>query len=316
MRITFRLVGLLVLCTLLALSAWQAQPEISRRPEIVPESEIPTDSETLTIASFNIQVFGQSKADNPQVMETLAAIIRRFDLTAIQEIRSIRQDVIPRLIDRINSAGVNYAFEIGPRLGRTSSKEQYAFIYNANRVELVADSIYTPLDPGDRLHREPLVARFRARGPPERQAFTFTLVNVHTDPDEVDPHDPGSEINALADFYIGARMNGWQEDDVILLGDLNADTYNLGELGQLQNIRAAIAGRPTNTRRTKTYDNLLFMADATTEFTGNAGVFDIQQEFGLTLDEALEVSDHLPVWGKFRIHEDFVIGPLAANPNP
>ena len=35
------------------------------------------------------------------------------------------------------------------------------------------------------LHREPLVGWFRVRGPDASQAFTFTLVNIHTDPDEV-----------------------------------------------------------------------------------------------------------------------------------
>jgi len=40
-------------------------------------------------------------------------------------------------------------------------------------------SIYTVNDPDDLLHREPLVAMFRVRGPPPQEAFTFVLIDVH-----------------------------------------------------------------------------------------------------------------------------------------
>ena len=39
---------------------------------------------------------------------------------------------------------------------------------------------------------------------------------------------------------------------------------------------------------------------ATAEYTGRWGVLDLQQTFGLSLDKALEVSDHNPVWAAFR----------------
>ena len=42
----------------------------------------------LLIASFNIQVFGQSKLSKPQVVEILAQVARQFDIVAIQEVRA------------------------------------------------------------------------------------------------------------------------------------------------------------------------------------------------------------------------------------
>ena len=89
---------------------------------------------------------------------------------------------------------------IGPRLGRSNSKEQYAFIYDTATIEVNRRSIYTVNDPDDLLHREPLVAMFRVRGPPAEQAFTFVLVDIHTDPDETD-----TELNALAQVYQAVR---------------------------------------------------------------------------------------------------------------
>ena len=44
-------------------------------------------SDSIKIASFNIQIFGQTKASNQEVMDILAQIIREFDIVAIQEIR-------------------------------------------------------------------------------------------------------------------------------------------------------------------------------------------------------------------------------------
>jgi endonuclease/exonuclease/phosphatase family metal-dependent hydrolase len=70
-----------------------------------------------------------------------------------------------------------------------------------------------------------------------------------------------------------------------------------------------VAGTPTNTRRNRTYDHILFSRFTTTEYTGRWGVVDIQNALGLTLDQALEVSDHFPVWAEFRIWES----PQAAN---
>jgi deoxyribonuclease-1-like protein len=263
--------------------------------------------DSLRIATFNIQVFGQSKLGKPHVMEILAETVRRFDVVAIQEIRSMEQDVMPRFVELINRNGARYDFVIGPRLGRTSSKEQYAFVFDTTRVGVDPQSIYTMADPQDFLHREPLAARFFAVGVPPEEAFTFTLLNIHTDPDETD-----QELDALDDAFRIAQTQG--EDDVILLGDLNVDERKFGELGQLPGITWVISGEPTNTRGNKTYDNIVFDSRFTVEYTGASGVFNFQSEFGLTLDQALDVSDHFPVWAEFSMYENRSGRPLAARP--
>jgi deoxyribonuclease-1-like protein len=264
---------------------------------------------TIKIASFNIQVFGRSKIAQPSVMRVLCEVARRFDVLAIQEVRAKDDGILPRFVQQINSAGRQYDFVIGPRLGRTSSKEQYAYVYDTATVELDRSVTYTVADPDDLLHREPLVACFRARGPPPNEAFTFTLVNVHTDPDDV-----RRELDALAGVYSAVRNDGRREDDVIMLGDFNADEASLGRLGESPNIAWAIAGMPTNTRGDRSYDNILFSRVATTEFTGLSGVVDLVGEYKLTLDQALEVSDHLPIWAEFTTVEGGSAGRIAIRP--
>jgi deoxyribonuclease-1-like protein len=198
---------------------------------ISPSAPPVQTGETIRIAAFNIQVFGTTKSKKPHVMDILARIAREFDIVAIQEIRAIDQDIIPNFVELINTTDCHYDYVIGPRLGRTSSKEQYAFVFDSATVEVDRSQLYTVADPDDLLHREPLVAWFRVRGPPPEQAFTFTLVNIHTDPDETK-----QELDALADVYRVVRDDGRQEDDVIILGDLNVDDRNLGRLGLIPGI--------------------------------------------------------------------------------
>ncbi len=273
-------------------------------PSLLPPSR-PWDA--VLVASFNIQVFGETKVAKPQVVEVLARIVRQFDIVAIQEVRSKSDSVIPSFVRAVNADGSRYHWVIGPREGRTVSKEQYCFLYDTNRIEIDAGSIGVVPDPAGKLHRPPMHARFRTRVIPEAMAFTFWLVDIHTDPDEVP-----QEIDALADVFQAMRTLRADEDDVILLGDLNAGPPQFARLGRMPGAAWAVAGVTTNTHRTKTYDNLIFDRFATAEYLGRWGVLDMQSTFGLPLDRALEVSDHNPVWAAFHPCE----APPARTPGP
>ncbi len=270
--------------------------------------------QSILIASFNIQAFGQSKMNDRWVMEHLAEVIRQFDVVAIQEIRSKDQRLMALLTEYVNAAGFKYDYILGPRLGRTTSQEQYAYIYDTTRIVSSSDASYTVRDgapsgkntqevgePGgvDLLHREPLVARFVVNTMPA--PFTFSLINIHTDPDEV-----SYELNVLDDVYISVRNYEYaqaNEDDVILLGDLNASPKQFGELGTIPGLRAVISTQATNVRETATYDNILMDEALTSEFKGRGGVLSLKDFFHLTMSDAERLSDHNPIWAEFGINE-------------
>ena len=191
-------------------------------------------------------------------------------------------------------------------LGRSSSKEQYAFLYDTAAIEVNRHSIYTVNDPDDLLHREPLVAMFRVRGPPPQQAFTFVLVNIHTDPHEADTEarfaGPGVSSGAAFQCRRGRHHPA----------------------GRSQRRREAPRSAGTNRRRParraqhvhehppkRHYDNFLLHQPSTAEFTGRWGVFNYQQLFKLTPDQALQVSDHLPIWAEFNAYESATPGRVA-----
>lgn len=262
--------------------------------------------ETIRVASFNVQVLGPTKFGKPHVMDYLARIVRQFDVVAIQEIRTEDQSVIPQFIDLINQTGRHYDYVIGPRLGRTHSKEQYAFIFDTASLEVDRNQTYTVSDPEDLFHREPLVGWFRVRGPDPEAAFTFSLVNLHVDPDEV-----SEEVRWLPELVRVIRDDGRQEDDVLLVGDFNAGDQEFQQLMSGSKLDWVLSFVPTNTRATAQYDNILFEPAAVTEFTGRAGVYDFLRDYNLTQEEALEVSDHMPIWAEFSIYEGGVPGHVA-----
>lgn len=284
----------------------------------------PPSGATIKIASFNIQVFGDSKASKPYVVDELCKIISRFDVVAIQEIRTQDDLFINKFVQRLNQlSGRVYDSRVGPRLGNTTSTEQYAFIFDTARLQVHPSYVYTVRDPENLLHREPMVAMFATRGVPIDQAFTFILVNIHTDPDVAK-----EEMDVLAQVYSVVRRSGMGEDDIILLGDLNTAVPNapsgssgrssrpltpadLAGLGQVEGIYPVVQNQPTNVVKSKLHDNILFHRSSTTEFTGRSGVYDIESLHGLTLEQVKQVSDHLPVWAEFSVTESGSPGRLA-----
>ena len=153
--------------------------------------------------------------------------------------------------------------------------------------------------PPGTFHVRPLVAEFRVRGPPPSEAFTFMLVNVL-----VDPRRGPQELDSLADVFRAARDSGHGEDDIIMLGDFESDPEHLGRLGRVPGLVAAVNGVPTTTRGTRLADNILFDRRATVEYTGRSGVLDMIRELDLTPQEALDISEHLPVWAEFSSYEN------------
>jgi deoxyribonuclease-1-like protein len=273
------------------------------------------NSPTFRIASFNIEVFGKSKAENTRVIYTLAEIVRNFSIIAVQEIRTQDDNHMSNFVRLVNSSGKTprrYDYVIGPRLGNSQSKEQYAFIFDTDLIMIDPNTVFTVGDPNNLLHREPLVASFRTKAPAD-SAFTFTLVNVHTDPGP-EPDVLPLELAALAEVYREVRRTGRGEDDIIMLGDFNADDAYLAKqtrLGQIPGVTPLIRGVFSNTRQNKLYDNLIVHQPSTTEYAGKSDMFNFGQAYNLSPAEAEQVSDHFPVWAEFSVYELDYNGSIA-----
>lgn len=124
-------------------------------------------------------------------------------------------------------------------------------------------------------------------------------MNVHIDPDDV-----LAEFAALQEIIGSVFPNHPGEDDFILLGDMNKDARSFSNFRWMSNQSAAIPSQwKTNTRQNESYDNLVFDAGRTSEFMNQSGVLNLLHEYGLTYEQAREVSDHMPVWAVFSDRE-------------
>ena len=302
-------------------------------PPAQPTAPPASTGATFKLATFNIQVFGDTKASKSYVMHELAKIINRFDIVAIQEIRTQDDAFIDRFAQLCSQVGGRqWHYRVGPRLGNTRSTEQYAYLWDAAKLENNPQMTYTVSDPENVLHREPLVAMFRTRVSDPRQAFTFVLVNIHTDPDvAVDEMDMLPQLYQLIrDQTLRLYGPNNVEDDIIVLGDFNTNVRmtfppppggnrsiaqsDFGKLGYVPGIYPVIQNEPTNTARSKLHDNILVQRQTTSEFTLKSGVYDIEKLHSLSRDQVKQVSDHLPVWAEFSAYESGIPGQVALGP--
>lgn len=268
----------------------------------IPESEPEGDSTPETaikVASFNIQVFGRTKREKDDVMNILVRIVREFDVMLVQEIRDSSETTAQFYLDKINAMdGPDYAFVKSARLGRTSSKEAYAYFYNTDTVDFIEGSDYVfddTLDGEDDFEREPYIASFRSGN------FDFTLVGIHTKPDDAE-----HEISELKVVFDSVLTDS--ERDVIIMGDFNADGSYFDEDGTSPLKAEGFSWVITNdmdtmTKTNWTYDRIV-MTDATLKheyMDGSAAVFYFDDIYSIDDQELVgDVSDHFPVYAVFR----------------
>ncbi|GAB5402935.1 MAG: hypothetical protein Aurels2KO_11660 [Aureliella sp.] len=246
----------------------------------------------IRVASFNVESLGPAKLDKPHVMMMLVSILRQYDVVALQQIRSSRDDILPMLVERLNQSGRRYDYIIGPRVGREAF-EQFGYIFDTDRLVTDRYRLYTVDDPADLIAYEPLVAWFRCKQPPESTAFTFSLVNVR-----IDDKNAATERAILPDLVDAVMRDGREEDDWIMLGDIRGDTAGLAFM-QRSGVRFAVRDIPTEVSGMRMLDSIFFSKHATSEYSGRAGAYDFLRKYNLTLEQAQEVSNHLPVWAEF-----------------
>jgi endonuclease/exonuclease/phosphatase family metal-dependent hydrolase len=192
-----------------------AAPEARAEPTavVVPEPA----SVEVRLATVNIQVLGPTKAAKPEVMVTLAAVIRRYDLVAVQEIKDISGRAPPALLEACNADGPEYALALSERTGREpddrQSQEQYAYYYRRDRLEPVGEGVLYDDSAVEHFQREPFLQQFRVVGT-ER---TFVMLNVHTR-----PRAAVSEIAAMEHVFAWAKTRYGANATVIAVGDFHA----------------------------------------------------------------------------------------------
>jgi endonuclease/exonuclease/phosphatase family metal-dependent hydrolase len=254
-------------------------------------------AETIRVFSFNIQIFGKAKMSKPDVVSILTDIVSLADVTAIQEVRTASIEPVEQFMRLLPS---RYAYIIGPREGRSSSKEQFWIIYDTNKVRVLASETWN--DPQDIFERNPFAVFFETPN-----AFDFIILNSH-----IQPGNAAHEINALPGVVEYYRRN-WHEPDVLLVGDFNADGqyYDenaLQEVFSPEQYRVVISNEYDTSvgSAENTYDRIIITVSAIEDYADKCGVlrFDRLYDFDQYPISPRDVSDHYPVWAEFRTDTD------------
>lgn len=224
----------------------------------------------LTIASWNLQVFGVKKASDSALMDYYASKIRDYDIVIVQEIRDSSGEAFRMLCAKLPE----HKCAESSRAGSTSSKEQYGVIYR--KAALAGTRDYNPEMRGS-FERPPFEVDFTYAG------WSFRLITIHVDPDEAP-----EEMAMLDSLFRDSN------EDTILLGDLNADCkYYDRNSEQDFNAWAWAVPDAEDTTVAKTdcaYDRIIL----------NKGAEDNFEKHGVMSDVKEGQSDHYLVWGEFR----------------
>ncbi|XP_075939203.1 deoxyribonuclease-1-like [Anarhichas minor] len=260
-------------------------------------------STSLLLGAFNIQTFGDKKSSNATLMNYICTIVCRYDIILIQEVRDPDLEVTTRLMTAVSKQcpQLVYKYIYSEPLGAGSHKERYLFLYRARIVSVVRYYTYDDIPYGSysRFSRPPFIVEFSTH----TAVGKFVLIPQHTS-----PSDAVLQIDALYDVVAYVR-NYWNTNNIVLLGDFNAgDNYVSSPRWKWIRLSAdpwfhwLITNDQDTTvpRQGKTgfpYDRIVVTDDMMKNgvMPGSAKVYNFMSAFGLTLDEALAVSDHFPV---------------------
>lgn len=255
---------------------------------------------TITLASFNIQIFGQDKMADAEVVNILKQIVKQYDVVMIQEVRDISEQTIPEFVRQINEMpGNKYLYVISDRLGDSASKEQYAILYNNATIALDGQTRLFP-DVKNLFEREPFSAKFSVKG----GNLDFVAMDVH-----MQPSNAAAEIDDL-DRAMEDASAFFNENDVIVGGDLNSDCSYWDEAGQHE-MKAQMYewlipdDVGTNLNEICTYDRfIVYDAYTMEDYTGEYSIFNFKSKYGISDELARKVSDHFPIWIRLYSNKD------------
>merc|ERR1712110_80366 len=249
--------------------------------------------EKLDALSFNVQIFGQSKISKPDVVQILIEIFDRSDVSMMMEIRDSAQTAFPEFVSQLNAySGHTYNWTVGDRKGRSSSKEQYGWIWRVDKVELEGFLEYNDTD--DNMERPPSVAQFKTL----ESGRKFVWVASHTQ-----PSNTLAEMNALVDVY-DVSTDYFGTDNAIKSGDLNAACSYCGSSCWADNQLLIdqrffwIVSTYANTTVAKSscaYDRVVLAGKQMTQQVRNAHVFRYDLAWDVEYQLVKDVSDHYPI---------------------
>jgi endonuclease/exonuclease/phosphatase family metal-dependent hydrolase len=250
-------------------------------------------SSTLSICSWNLKDFGNSKSEVE--IAFVAYTIKDFDIVAIQEVVAGEGGVnaLKRLHRELINEDKAWLYSVSEPTSSSAYKtERYAFFWKSDKVDLSGNAWLEEIY-NQEIDREPYFATFQVN------RKSFTLVNFHA---ITKARQPETEIK-----YFKYFPEDYPALKLIFCGDFNLpqshSVFNpLKALGYLP----VLTGQKTSLRDrclrdgclASEFDNIFFEV-ANVELL-DKGVIHFYEEFN-NLSDARKISDHIPIFARFRI---------------
>lgn len=255
---------------------------------------------SVRVAFWNLEPLDLAKISDPVVGRRIADIVAENDLTALVGLRSPNRMMIQALLYRLNGR-INERFAALVSEPNTFD-ESVAFVYRIDRIAADADQTFL-ISGGEEECGPPVyAAAFAAKGASPESRFTFTAVAFRVESESV-----GEPSVTPADIYRAVQKNagrgGVAEDDILLLGSLDAEPEELGDIRLIPNL-ATVNNRISTDSSGRVVDHIIFDSRSTTEYLQRYGVTDLAERFAVGSEEAKNIADHSPVWAEFSAMEN------------
>ncbi|XP_045884617.1 deoxyribonuclease-1-like [Micropterus dolomieu] len=252
----------------------------------------------MKIAAFNVKKMGWKKVNNNFVRTNLIKIVSRYSVVVMLEVVDQSGKAMRKFLTELKKKNKRhpYAMKCSESLGRSSYKEKFVFFYRQDEVSEINAYQYKE-GHKDVLAREPFILKLKC---PNTVVQNLVLIPVHTKPE-----DTPRELDALHDV-VKAVKKRWSTDNIMILGDFNADGHYLSEKKK-KKIRicyhpyhwliADDVDTTTSHSNDHTYDRIVVFGDDMYKAVvpNSAKSFDFQNAYNLSDAKTQDISDHYPV---------------------
>ncbi|MBQ4142333.1 MAG: hypothetical protein IJD43_02550 [Thermoguttaceae bacterium] len=263
----------------------------------------------LIMGSFSMEPMRpEYLAGNTVLFEEVLGLLAQFDLLAVQGFYAENTQFLQKIVYELNlRTGRKYDFvALFPEFKKKMNTEfpTLFFLFDTNVLEVMPDTAQFAGYPNKPFLCPPLTARFQAKKTSSATAFSFIAANVQLYPgyEQQDLQHFPSMIDLLKKSVSKSEFD--HEDDVIIFGNFGIEpqTAVVGDMVFNKTVSWANTTVGTKTFGSFKYisENILFQERPLQEFTSQAGVWDLRQQFsGIDYNP---FDDH-PVWAIFSIYE-------------
>ncbi len=257
------------------------------------------NDENLIVGTWNLKEFGHLKERLPESYFYIAEILNRFDLIAVQEVKSSLRDlhVIMRLL------GSDWSYLVADITeGRDGNSERFAYIFDERRVklsglagELVLWDDLTKNSNIKQLKRTPYITGFKAGWK------SFSIINVHLQPGKSkgDKDKRKEEVELLLRaIKVKLLSNRLWSENLMLMGDFNlykndSDIVKIINDAGFKEI-ADLEGKPTNASQNEIYDRIFYHENE---------YFKVDRHSSETCGDVFQVFNHIYTEGEIDAYK-------------